>query len=603
MRVTRRQAIRAGIGTVAALGVGGISYVGWREFAADIEGRDFIKMGDVQPAPPKRDYSQYSIKSCLKVLEDMTDPAYGLQYNQSDLTGASNRIIELMKERGLKDVIRGSHGHVFTLEGEEPANVLDERKGRPIVCHIDSELFKHIASQAGPNTQLINKHVEWMVLTPGVKKDVKGLPEEEAGLHVGGNVIFIDTKADLGARNPVEFPPVAAHEAQHSQNHGIGLSRLEDELTAHDTQLDTVKHQLKDSKPGTPETKTLKGMEHMCDHRMMTAGYLLELDRKEFAGVYPREEILAGDLLDGNVSTEALRNYSGVDTGNPEMDGELRDASKIALIVRENMEGDKVRREAVEELRKIATSTTGKYEDYTNRQRKNAVSALAYIQPALLETKSTPGYETSQERGRGIGFGRLGRSVREGEKVVYQLPSVDQLMKPRPPRPKKKPEPVIEPDEKILPLSKETAVLIDDVWDLSKQPAGGAAATTPQLERWRQAREVIGGIESRLTSKLGNAEGQPRGFTYNGYVAHRDGTTEVVFQNPDPTMRIPWCYEDTGEPIKHADGSQAHLMLTKIDIYENGRFKESAFRFKREYGEQDWGRNSPKFFTPAPRRY
>ncbi|MFH1403436.1 MAG: hypothetical protein ABIH11_04125 [Candidatus Altiarchaeota archaeon] len=568
--MSRRMWIQATAGAAAAtaLTIGGIQAKKWWESRLEeLRKSAFDKAFEMGESHEARDLSKYSMKSAMRVLANPR--------SQADMEGASKRVIELMQEKNIPEVIRGYGGNVYTAGGVDlTGDALTRRMDEPILCHRSSKVFQHVMAEADPNHTLIGENVEWMVLTPNVVSDSRGIAREEAGLYAGGRIIYIDTSADHGVRDSVELPGIAAHEAKHAANKGQ-MSRLENEKTAHETQWKTAAAQIERLGGDANAPETLIGMAWMCKHRIDTANYLLgETFEKDFHAVYPGEMIHAGALLEGRVTREVLERHSQVDTGNAEMDGELRDAVSIARIVH-----DKNLNDAATELRTIAVS------DESERRRENAKSALSFLFPNAMKMQSTPGYTIRTDRKISFGFGRT--VAGEDGKVVFTpgIPSLKELMDSVPQGPVRGEidGPEIEPDGEIRPLEFESR-------DRNQ------AAMNRLVGKARDADDAMAEIIddfNKVLRQVGSPQGCPEGFKYCGYMMDRRGDTIVYYQHPKIT--VPMFYADTGEPVMSTGGTQIHQALTKVDLFSNGVFKESKFVFRQQMVEQDMRKVPPKY--------
>jgi hypothetical protein len=339
------------------------------------------------------------------------------------------------------------------------------------------------------------------------------------------------------------------------------------ELEATEAERSTIRSQINCSDVTKPTPQNMRGHFWFSTHRIETARYLQDNFKGEFSNVYPGESITSADLLEGKVTAEDLRKHINVDTGNSQMDGELRDAASIALIVHENNTTD-----ATVKLRGIATS---KKADVSQRQRLNAIHALSFLYPKGFKKASPIEYTAQQERDLANPFGGEGDALES--KIV--IPSSDELRASRRGGPKKKGRisSLNEPDPQIKPIEAEKQDALDLV-------------NTPLVGEWKKVTEKMMDLLNELNAAFGSCPGKPKGFTYNGWMRRKGGGTIVYFQ--DQRIKVASHYEDSGLPVKiktgKHKGEQVYIVLTKQDEYdENRRYIGTTFGFLDEYLEKD----------------
>ncbi|GEM_PF-2738155 len=515
-------------------------------------------------AAPAVDFSEFSLGGLLKVIKETK------QYEH--MTQATKLAIERMDQMRHREVILGFNDQVYTLGDEEMSEEqLQTHLAAPIICHKDSKIFERFQESLGEKRKLVQDNIEWIILSPNVIAQRNGESQEEAGLSIGEGIIYVDTQAGNGQiRDIKEFAPIIAHEAVHESLRGKNPvpSRLENERLAHRAQKEVAEHALTRER-----SETLEGMINTCDHRIETADYLLQsVFNQDFQGVYPTSMILAGGLLEAEVSQEALGRYLEVNTGNNELDQELATAARIALTLHTH----NVKR-ATEML--YQWMQTG-----SDLEKKNALSALEFLHPEQLAARqSGAGWYEGKERNSGVSFGFGGGS----EGGVLSVPSLSDLLKDA----RIKKESLF---GRLFGSEKRTEQPVyqdvpqgNQVGRLSDEKEQQNAHIRRELESVGSAdyRRIMADLNRKLPNVPGDPDGNENDWTYKGYQADRNGTTIVMWQSR--SIKIP-------NPIP--TGVSREVFCTKQDRYERGNFVRTTWDFIDPYRDMDFEANPPKFF-------
>ena len=239
------------------------------------------------------DFTTYSLTGLVNIMK--------VTKESDHLRQATTLVIERMEQQGLREVLVGFNGNLYSAGDQEfDLKTMSKYTSAPIICRSDSPILSPLYDELGDHKNMARENLSWIILTPNVLRRVGDHDKAEMGLSIGDGVVYVNTHNVHSANGALELPPVLAHEAQHEANGRI--SRLHNERSAHTTQRDVAR--LK-----SDENKGLEAMVHTCSARIETADYLGSFG-SEFEQVYPKEMILAGELLDAYMSPSALAEYS-----------------------------------------------------------------------------------------------------------------------------------------------------------------------------------------------------------------------------------------------------------------------------------------------------
>ncbi len=446
--------------------------------------------------------------------------------NQDCMMNTSINAINKTAKAGHSAIMLNELGNLQTVD-----NIGKETARFPALVHKSSPAWKKLSAQLGEDAQFAEQNIDWLVFTPNIPNRKGG---EEGGLSAGKKVIYIDTMAQDGTiRDPIEYAPIIAHEAQHEADKGLS-GILKKEKNAHERQLKTAQNLLKANKK-----ETLQGMINECAKRIQTASYLEKLG--DFDNTYPMSTILAEALLNAGINSRTLKKYHNVNTGNAELDAELSAASKCASIVHDyNLYN------ATKKLHEIAS--TG-----APMEKVSAASALSWLYPALNKSKNTAGWHSSQSRGAGFNFGEGTGEPSTGCSVA-NLPPLEEFLK----------------DARA-----EDRSLLGRLFGKQKQGTYEEKDRDVDIKQ-AAAKGQLESVLEEMNEQYRNIRGPLPGFTYRGYYSQGAGTL-VIWQNDS--------YKEKGK-----------YPLTKQDKYLNGEFQHAVINFIDKYREQDIEKNPPMYF-------
>lgn len=337
-----------------------------------------------QSLPSPKPISTYTTAGLLEIVASTR--------NCQDFTGASKELVQRMKKEQQKELFLGLHSHVYTLDEEKDFTLEDyiSRSFSPFVVEKSSPYLSPLLEDISSDLkQDFSSSDIYFVFTPSLLNCAFSKPLQNIlGMTYDYGLIFVKNSSEV---KHSLFSSIIAHEIQHTQDRGKTL--LEKESNATRREIETLYSQKRVRKKSCKEDPTKSSCSVLQDYeerldfltkRLKTIEYLsMKKFKQAFVQVYPSERIMSASLLEANVSQEVLLPYTqNFFTGNKEKDKELQDAAKIALLVLQTPEAQRL-----QTLQTIIDSP-----DVEESQKINVHMAIAFCSPPPKESEN-PAWE------------------------------------------------------------------------------------------------------------------------------------------------------------------------------------------------------------------